>query len=497
MKLSKMGLLLVTAAMPFSLAACFTGGSADADALKVALQFNPVADFSPYSDDATLSTRAGATEMLVAIGNDGSIQPELAEKWEMKDARTAVFQLREGVTFQDGTPMDAKAVAAALQSAIDAPTRPKGLGKADLKATATGDREVTVNSSEDDPVLVQRFSDPGTMILSPAAYEGEAPNPFGHGTGPFTLTTKNADGTVSAEAFDQYWKGAPETKSLTISFIEDAAARTNSLRAGEQDVVKGLPVTALQEIGSDEVTEIDLPRAVLMYLNTKTGVFADKDLRTAVAGAIDTQSVVSDIFEGVAGDARGSIFNRSAQWANIDGDGTFTAEKSPLAADPKLGEGKTIRLATWDSRAEQPEIANLIADQLRKLGFTVDITVADYNALEKDLLAGEFDAVIGSRNYMLGAADPVSFLQSDFSCEGSYNIPQLCDAEIDSEIAKAATITDPNQRLEAAARIGKDLVADGAVVSLAHEKQLLGAKDVDGLATDSMERHVITEKTSK
>lgn len=487
----KIGLLLVSAALPLSLVGCFTQGSDNADALRVALQFKPVAEFSPYSDDASLATRAGATEMLVSIDADGTIKPELAEKWEVKDPRTVVFTLPEGVTFQDGTPVDAKAVANSLMHAIDAPTRPKGLGKNKLHAEATSDREVTVTSDKDDPVLVNRFTDPGTMVLSEAAYEGDAPDPFGHGTGPFTLKTKNADGTVSAEAFADYRLGKPATDALTLSFIEDSAARTSALRAGEQDLVKGMPIASLNDVGDAEITPVDLPRVDLLHFNTAKGIFADKKLRTAVSAAIDAEPVVKDIFENQATNPQGSIFNRDSEWAK---EAPRTTVR-PL--DSKVGEGKKVRLATWDSRAELPDTANLIADQLRKMGFDVDITVADYSTLEKEMLAGSFDVVIGSRNYMLGSADPLSFLETDFTCESSYNLSQLCNPEIDAEIDKASELTDQDQRLAAATRIGAEIVADGAVVPLAHEKQLLGSNGTRDFARDSMERHLITEKTTK
>ncbi|MBC6747551.1 ABC transporter substrate-binding protein [Corynebacterium sp. LK19] len=485
----KIGLILATAALPFGLASCFAQGSGDADALRVALQFEPVAEFSPYSDDAVLSTRAGATEMLVAIDDEGTVKPELTEKWEVKDARTVVFTLPDGLTFHDGTPVDAQAVANSLTHAIDAPTRPKGLGKNQLQATATGDREVTVTSDKDDPILVKRFADPGTMILSPAAFEGDAPDPFGHGTGPFELETKNPDGTVSARAFADYRNGKPETETLTLSFIGDSTARTNALRADEQDLVKGLPISSLGGLDDVDVSKVDLPRVNLLHFNTAKGVFADAELRKEVAAAIDPEPVVRDIFEAQAVNPKGSIFNRSASWA-------AATPETTVKPGPN-GKGKEIRLATWDSRAELPEVANLVADQLRKMGFTVDITVADYNSLEADMLEGNFDVIVGSRNYMLGAADPISFLQSDFTCESSYNLSQLCNQTIDVDIEKAAELGDDEERLSAAARIGAEIVADGAVVPLSHEKSLIGAKNVRGIALDPMERHLITEKTAK
>ena len=117
--------------------------------------------------------------------------------------------------------------------------------------------------------------------------------------------------------------------------------------------------------------------------------------------------------------------------------------------------------------------------------------------METALLEGQYDAVIGSRNYQSGAADPVSFLSSDYSCEGSYNLSLYCNAEIDAEIQQADAIADPEKRYAEAAAIGAKIVADNAVIPLAHEYSLLSYKDVNSLYFDPFERRLVTHETSR
>lgn len=131
------------------------------------------------------------------------------------------------------------------------------------------------------------------------------------------------------------------------------------------------------------------------------------------------------------------------------------------------------------------------------MGFTVDITVADYDSLEADMLKGNLGVIIGSRNYMLGVADPISFLQSNFTCEGSYNLSQLYSQIIDTDIEKAVKLGDDEERLSAVARIGTEIIVDGTVAPLSHKKSLVGAKNVRGIALDPIERHPITGKVAE
>ena len=154
------------------LTACFTeDNSVAGNNIKVSWPFKPVASLSPFSDDALLNTRLGIAETLVTLDSEGKPAPGLAESWEIPDAKTVVFKLREGVKFHDGTELTAKAVANSITKALEAASRPKGLGKANLTVTEKSDLEVEVTSDKDDPILPQRFADSGTVILAETAEE--------------------------------------------------------------------------------------------------------------------------------------------------------------------------------------------------------------------------------------------------------------------------------------------------------------------------------------
>jgi peptide/nickel transport system substrate-binding protein len=188
------GLALVTA--------CGGGGQAagtiqpDGE-LRLALQFSPRAGYAMDTDDAFLLHQFGAAETLVNAGSDGRPQPALATSWSRLDPVTWRFELRPGVTFQDGAALDSAAVVNALSwvTGVAAPPRAvKGLG---LAAVADGPAAVRITTTKPDPILPLRMSSVNTAILSPAAYSGDAPpRILGTGTGPMRLTA--ADGVRQA-----------------------------------------------------------------------------------------------------------------------------------------------------------------------------------------------------------------------------------------------------------------------------------------------------------
>lgn len=475
------------AALALLLTAC-TSTPTDNNTLAIALPFEPVASLSPFSDDALMTTRIGVGETLVGLDDNGVAQPWLAQSFTRPDDSTVVFTLRDDATFHDGTPVNAEAVVRSLQAAWDAASRPKGLGKTPLSFEAVDEHTVKVTSEKPDPILPQRFADSGTIILAQAAYKDPAnPTIVGTATGPYVL-----DSVTTTEATthknEKYWDGTPKLDTLTVDFIPDGPARTNAIRAGEVAMAQAVPIAQLSSLGDAELQSTPLPRGVYLHLNSARGPFTDPKLRAAAAKAVNPNDIVTTIYENHAGKADGSIFSTEANWA------VKSANTTTDAADPN---GTTIRLATWTERPELGEVASVIAEQLRAAGFNVDITVTDYNSLEKALLDGEFDAVIGSRNYQLGAADPVSFLASDYSCDGSYNLSRFCDATIDAAIDKASSISDVEQRFEEAARIGADIVAANAVIPLAHEYSINAVNHVNDLSKDPFERRLITVDTHR
>ncbi|GAA1474982.1 ABC transporter substrate-binding protein [Corynebacterium felinum] len=455
----------------------------------ISLPFKPVGSFSPYSDDALLNTRMGTAETLVSLDSDGKPEALLAQSWTMPDESTAVFNLRQGVKFHDGTELTAEAVVNSLNHAMKASSKPKGLGKKELTFSAVDKHTVHVTSEVPDPVLVQRFADPGTVILSEKAFDGDKVTLINTGTGPFALASFDTDKAEST-AFADYWNGAPLAQGIRTTFIEDGVARANALRGGEVSLAQAVPIAQLGELSDHQVEATPLPRGVYLHLNTNKGVFADPAMRAQAAQFVEAGPIVENIYEGHAAATEGKMFSANASWSKD----VISKNSLAGATDPA---GAKIRLATWTERPELPEAASVVADQLRKAGFEVEVVAKEYTTLEDALLAGDFDAVIASRNYQLGAADPVSFLSSDYTCEGGYNLSMYCNEEIDKEINDAMNIADLDARYTRAAEIAGKIVADNAVIPLAHEYSLIVFKDLEGVTIDPFERRLITEKLAK
>ncbi|MFE6526346.1 ABC transporter substrate-binding protein [Streptomyces sp. NPDC057794] len=485
--------LAALAAASALLTGCFSGGRTAADdsgagggRIRVAMMQPPRSGLSPLSDDAFKLSRWSTAETLVKLDADGDARPALATEWA-QSGRTWTFTLREGVTFHDGTKLTADAVVTSLTEAAAASPKPRILDGVDLTAKADGGK-VVVTTATEDPLVPQRLSSPQLSILAARAYRGKTVNPVGAGTGPFELTKVDGTSAATLDRYDGYWGKKAKAPGIDVRFVPDGTARAAALRSGEADIVEAVPVSQAAVLDQDLITEVPMPRTNTLYLNTRKGPFKDPALRAAAREAIDAASIVKGVYEGRADVAEG-LLGPALPWAA----GLRGPVRRAEAGDPA---GRTITLGTFTDRAELPEVAAALQQQLQKAGFKVKLDVREYAHIESDALAGRFDAFILSRATVLDSGDPAAYLYSDFASDGSFNISQLADPAVDKALRKAGQTPTGDARREAVIAAEAAVIGTDAAVPMLHERVIQGdAAGVTGAAHDPRERELVTADT--
>jgi peptide/nickel transport system substrate-binding protein len=93
---------------------------------------------------------------------------------------------------------------------------------------------------------------------------------------------------------------------------------------------------------------------------------------------------------------------------------------------------------------------------------------------------------------MLDTGDPVSILASDYTCDGSYNLAQLCDKDVDKDVSRAESVTDTAKRQDAAMTAEAAILGTDAVVPLVHQRIITGVgAEVRGVLLDPYERSLV------
>ncbi|WP_405869186.1 ABC transporter substrate-binding protein [Streptomyces sp. NBC_00005] len=472
------------------LTGCFSGASTEGDGdgrrIRVAMMQPPRSGLSPLSDDAFKLSRWSTAETLVTLDADGDAEPALATKWT-QSGRSWTFEIRDGVTFHDGTELDAKAVVRSLTRAATASPKPRILDGVDLTAEAHQDT-VVVTTAAEDPLVPQRLSSPQLSILAAKAYAGKTVNPVGAGTGPFELVSVDGTSAATLDRYDAYWGDKAKSPGIDVKFVPDGTARAAALRSGEADIVEAVPVSQAALLDQDLITEVPMPRTNTLYLNTSDGPFKNPSLRAAAREAVDAESIVKGVYEGRADVAEG-LLGPALPWA---------AELRAPVSRAKAGKpsGATITIGTFTDRAELPEVAATLQQQLQKAGFRVKLEVREYANIESDALAGRFDAFVLSRATVLDSGDPAAYLYSDFASDGSFNLSQLADPDVDKALQKAGGARAGADRRKAVVAAEAAVLATDAAMPMLHERVIQGdASSVAGAAHDPRERELVTADT--
>jgi peptide/nickel transport system substrate-binding protein len=460
----------------------------------------PVAAWALESDDAQIFSRAGCPETLTRNTADGTLIPWLAESWTRVSPTVWKFTLRKDVKFQDGTVMDAQAVAGALNHLLQAKVPARSFNPKSVSAVQAVDAgTVQITTPAPDVLLPLRTASPNTAILAPKAYEGQQLNIQGTCTGPFKVVKEVPGQSLQVVRSDGYWGGKPALAGAEVRFVAAGPTRVTQIRTGEADVSSVVPavsVSALQGDSNVKLEKIQSPRTAVMLLNNSRPPFNNPAVRKAVQRALDTSAIAKSIYHDVATPAAGP-FAPTDPWAP-QGSAPITASldeaKSMLAQAGVKPGSLTFTLVAYTDRPEFADLAAVIQDQLAKIGVKVKIKTGSNAAVQPDLLAGNFDAALFSRGYLIDAGDPLSYLRSDWSCKGTFNIAHYCDPQTDALIDKAAGTEDANARHQIEGQIAQKVQDDAGGVFLVHESLVTAVRSrVQGFKPDPRNFFVLTK----
>ncbi|THV33703.1 ABC transporter substrate-binding protein [Glycomyces buryatensis] len=444
----------------------------------------PRSGLSPLTDDAFKLSRWATAETLVVLDADGNAVPALATEWT-QDGAAWTFTIREGVRFHDGTDLTPEAVANALEVAAAAAPKPRILDGVDLTIAVEGNT-VIVTTAEVDPLVPERMSSPQLSVLAAKAYQGDIVNPIGAGTGAFVLTAVNSTVSATLDRNEDWWGGEVAAAGIDASFVPDGTARAGKLRAGEADIVEAIPVSQAGLLEADQITEVPMPRTCTLYLNCSTGPFADAGVRAAAREAIDAETLVEGVYDGRADLAEG-LLGPAIPWA---------ADREGRTAPAAATEPASITLGTFTDRAELPDVAQVLQQQLQDAGFEVELDIREYANIEADALDGAFDAFLLSRATILDSGDPAAYMYSDFASDGSFNLSQLADDTVDTALHEAASTPTGEERRAAILAAETAILNTDAALPLLHERVIQGdAATVVDSVKDPRERELVSPDT--
>jgi peptide/nickel transport system substrate-binding protein len=403
---------------------------------------------------------------LTELDQDLNVVPGIAQSWEASaDGKTLTFHLRDGVTFQDGTPLTSADVKASLD----------GIRAKDSKAVAAATlASVTDVAAPDPQTIVLTLSGPDAGILAglasvnlaivPAGVTAEALSAQPNGTGPFAFSSRKPSESIDLVANQHYWGDAPKLAGVEFRIIPDETSIVSALQSGNvQFAVLDDPLVAKSAEGGD-ITIVKTPQLSyhVLQLNAARAPLDDVDVRLAISCAIDRQQVLDTAALG-EGQVTGPITSpayRSDPSARPCPTRDVAKAKEYLS---KAGHPDGITIKTIVSEGEYATAVNEaqnIQAQLADAGITLTIETMDIDTYVKRWLAADFDTAIALNG---GRPDPDGMYGRYFTSTGNLNkVAGFSSPELDQLFAQGKATIDPSARKPIYDQISKYL-EDNAV----------------------------------
>jgi peptide/nickel transport system substrate-binding protein len=350
------------------------------------------------------------TDKLVYVDADGKVSPWIAERWEQnEDATQFTLHLKKGVTFSDGSPLDAAAVVANLDIWY-AGRKSEGINPIGL-FPKTYDRAEAIDATTVKVVFraptlgfIPTLGYHGSILISPktiaqpAAQQADLSKTSG--SGPYVVDSwKEGDFVKLLKRKDYNWgpaavghTGPAFLDSITYKLVTEPSLRVAAVQSGQADVAYSpspQELKSLKESGFITATPRYLGFVNGLAINTKLEPYNDLKVRQALQVAINRKEIIDTVYTPDWKLATSFI------QSNVPGatDHSDLLAYNPGKAEKLLDEagwikdskgirargGKQLSLTLYSNPylATAKAIDELIAQQLGKIGWKVFIRAYD------------------------------------------------------------------------------------------------------------------------
>lgn len=441
------------------------------------------------NDNPSSKVRSLVYETLVYQDENMDLHPGLAESYDRIDDLTWEFQLREGVTFHDGTELNAEAVKATLERVLDPDLASQRAFLFDMieEIEVIDDYTVRITTAYPFAPLPAHLAHDAGGIISLQAIE-EAENGERNldlepvGTGPFKIDVWKQGSEITLVKNEAYWGEAANLDSVTLKVVPEQLTRIGMLENGEAHIADRLePANAERVENTDGVHLVAQPSLSLTYVgfNVEKEPFDDVRVRQAISMAIDTEVINEGIYEGYGTPAKGPI-NELVFGYKDDLEGLpYDPERAQeLLAEAGYADGFSTTIWTNDDNPTRVQTAEYIQDQLSEIGIDVEIELVEWGAFLDATAEGEHDMFVLGWVTVTGDADYGMyslFHSSNFGAPGNRSF--YANDEVDEKLSQAREESDEQTRLELYHDVQEILVEEAPMIYTVFDDFRVGVSD--------------------
>lgn len=473
------------------------GGSMSIGIVGTPRFINPIIPSSLADQDMTALIYSG----LMRKESDGSLSPDLAEKYEMsEDGLTYTFTLKNNIYFHNKRPITADDVMFTVTKAKDPAL--KSIRKSDwdgVSVTKIDDR--TIEFTLKQPLAY--FLEKTTMGIMPESVWKDSPielntaNIYPIGSGPYMIKSvgKESSGTVNSyelESFKKFTLGEPFIKNLSIRFYQNEDSLINALGKKEVDQISSItPLNAdILKERNYKIESSVLPRVFGIFFNqNQNQLFTDKIITRAIDKAIDKEKIIREVLLGYGvktdkpipenillhTETNGNKEKRSDIIKEVEEtlskNGWKKNEEGFLEktiAD-KSKKKTIIPLQFSISTGNAPELvktAELIKQDLEEIGMKVDIKTFEVGNLNQSVIRPrKYDALLFGQ-IINSESDLYAFWHSSQRKDPGLNVSLYTNAKVDKILEDSFTTLNRETRINKLVQFEEEIRKDMPAVFL-------------------------------
>ncbi|WP_088052533.1 ABC transporter substrate-binding protein [Virgibacillus dakarensis] len=416
------------------------------------------------------------------------IVPELVEEYEMVSDDTWNFKLKEGVTFHNGDPLTAEDVAFTLNrvASDDQVSENVYFGPVIDSVNVIDDYEFEIITNGPSPTLLTLLSKSGSDIL-PKNYIDEVgmeefqKNPVG--SGPYKYVDWIKDDRVILEANEDYFEGVVTWDEVVIRSIPEDSTRVSELLTGGVDIIMNVPPSEWDRVNDNEdLSIVNSNTSRVMTLILRLGedyITSDPKVREAIDLAIDKEVLVDEILQGSGTPLRTRVIDASFG-ANPDLQNTSVYDpgraKQLLEESAYSEDELTLTLQAPQGRyLMDSEVAEMIANMLTEVGFTVDLQLMESSSFSNVYSSAENEEIL-----LVGLGDPMmdaSYSLNHFHSDNAVRLMDYKNEEVDELFEAAGSNMDPEKRAKQYHRIQEIIAEERPQITLYSEAANYGVNN--------------------
>ena len=414
------------------------------------------------------------------------VEPMAAESWSVSpDGMVWTFKIRKGITFDDGTPLNAKAVKFSFERVLKIGKGPADNLGAIKNVEVIDDYTAKIVLKSAFGPFLQTLATDAACIVNPNIMKHEKDGDLAQawmaqhtdGSGPFKIVDWSRGERCVLMAKPKYWGAKSKLKKVIIRFMRESSDQRMALESGDVDIAEGIlidQIPALEKDSSIAVRKFPSQLVEYVYLNCQKPKLNNKLVRQALNYAVDYRGIIDYVLKGNGVQMRGPV--PKGMWGHDPNVFQFHQDipkAKSLLKKAGYANGLKLKLIYSERRPSWEQIATILQSNFADIGVDLKIELMANPTLRDKIDRGDFELCLGA--WSPDYADPSMFMNFWFDSK-NWGLPGnrsfYKNEKVDQLIRKALALSDQEQRVNLYSQ-AQDIIMEDAPYIFLYQTQTI------------------------